>query len=100
MERILEPVQNYDVMSVQQMSDQRQRVSAQYERDMLWMSEMCTALTDHALHIDRHAGIVKDTASQLVGTRKVVSDNDKNMKEILEERAKGRMSGPCVLAAA
>ena len=67
------------------MSDTLQRFNAQYVRDMSWMSEMCGALTDHAAHIDRHANIVRDTATQSVGTRKVVSDNDKNMKEILED---------------
>ena len=85
MERVIEPEQNYGMLSMEQMSNTLQRVNAQYERDMAWMTEMASALTDHAARIDNHAGIVRDTANQLVGTRKVVSDNDKNMKEILEE---------------
>ena len=81
-----------NVLTLQQMSDILQNVKNQYERELEWVASISVAVEDHWGRLDHHKkiidhdkGIIADVSAQLVGTRRVVSENDASVKQILEE---------------
>ena len=44
MDRVLEPEQNYGMLSIEQMSNTLQHTKAQYERDMAWITDIANSI--------------------------------------------------------
>ena len=67
-----------------EMANVVQKMHVQYASDMAWIGTIFEAVQDHAARLDVQKAVITESASMMVATRKIVSDNDANTKIILE----------------